>query len=65
VLCLLLLGLRQRDHRVVVPDEVLVVCHMAKDIVLVALVPTSLADHGFLLMVIASPFGTDDVWCFP
>jgi hypothetical protein len=50
---------------VVVPDEVLVVCHMAKDIVLVALVPTSLADHGFLLMVIASPFGTDDVWCFP
>jgi hypothetical protein len=31
----------------VVPGGVLVVCHMAKDHMLVVLVPTSLADHGF------------------
>jgi hypothetical protein len=36
------------------PDGVLVVCHMAKDPVEVALVITSPADHGFLLMLIAS-----------
>ena len=39
---------------VVVPDEVLVVCHMAKDLVIEALVLTSPADHSFLLVVIAS-----------
>ena len=31
VFCLLLLGLRKLDHVVVVPDGMLVVCHMAKD----------------------------------
>jgi hypothetical protein len=30
-----------------------------------ALVHTSLADHNFLLVVIASFWGTEDVWCFP
>ena len=30
-MCLLLLGLRRRDHVVVVPGGVLVVRHMAKD----------------------------------
>jgi hypothetical protein len=54
VVCLLLVGLRQRDHRVVVPDGLLVVCHMAKDPIGVALIPTSPADHNFLLTVIAS-----------
>jgi hypothetical protein len=54
LLCLLMLGLRQRDHRVVMPDRVLVVCDMAKDPVAVHLVLTSLADHNFLLVVIAS-----------
>jgi hypothetical protein len=54
VLCLLLLGLKRRDHVVVVPDGVLVVCHMAKDPVVVALYLTSPMDHRFLLVVIAS-----------
>jgi hypothetical protein len=39
---------------VVAPGGVLVMCHMAKDIVAVALVLTSPADHNFLLVVIAS-----------
>jgi hypothetical protein len=39
---------------VVMPDGMLVVCHMAKDHVREALVHTSLADHNFLLLVIAS-----------
>jgi hypothetical protein len=39
---------------VVVPDGMLVVCHMAKDHVTEALVHTSTADHNFLLVVIAS-----------
>ena len=39
---------------VVVPDGMLVVCHMAKDHVTEALVHTSPADHNFLLVVIAS-----------
>jgi hypothetical protein len=55
VLCLLLLGLRRRDHVVVVLGGVLVVCHMAKDPVAVVLVPPSLADHSFLLVVISIP----------
>jgi hypothetical protein len=63
VLCLLLLGLRQWDHVVFVPDGVLVKCHMAKDPVAVALVLTSAADHNFLLMVIASLLNRD-MWCF-
>jgi hypothetical protein len=40
---------------VVIPDGVLVVCHMAKNPVVEALVLTSLADHSFLLVVIAIP----------
>jgi hypothetical protein len=39
---------------VVVPDWVLVMSHMAKDPITEALVLTSLADHSFLLVVIAS-----------
>jgi hypothetical protein len=39
---------------VVVPDGMLVVCHMAKDHVIEALVHTSPADHNFLLVMIAS-----------
>jgi hypothetical protein len=31
----------------------------------VVLVSTSLVDHSFLLVVIAIPYGTGDVWCFP
>ena len=38
----------------VVPGGMLVVCHMAKDHVIEALVHTSPADHNFLLVVIAS-----------
>jgi hypothetical protein len=63
--CLLMPGLRKRDHRVVMPGGVLVVCHMTKDPKAVALVLTSLAGHGLLLVVISTPFGTRDVWCFP
>jgi hypothetical protein len=40
---------------VVVPDEVLVMSHMIKDLVSMVLVPTTLAYHGFLLVVIATP----------
>ena len=40
---------------VVVSKRVLVICHIAKDPVVVALVPTYLADHNFLLVVIAIP----------
>jgi hypothetical protein len=54
VLCLLLLDLRRRDHEVVVPGGVPVVCYMAEDPVAVALVLTSPADHRFLLVANAS-----------
>jgi hypothetical protein len=54
VLCLLLLSFRRRDHVVVMPDGVLVVSHMARDPVAVALVLTSPVDHNFLLVVIAT-----------
>jgi hypothetical protein len=43
------------------PGGVLVMCYMAKDPVLEVLVPTSLVDHIFLLVVIATPYGTGDV----
>jgi hypothetical protein len=49
---------------VVVPGGVLVMFHMNKDLMAEGSVPTSLADHGFLLMMIATPYGTKDVWCF-
>ena len=52
------------DYTVVVPDMVPVMCHMAKDLVVEALVPIALADHNFLLMVIATPYGTEDARCF-
>jgi hypothetical protein len=53
VFCLLPLDLKQRDHVVVMPDGMLVVCHMAKDHMTEALVHTSPADYSFLLVVIA------------
>jgi hypothetical protein len=40
---------------VVMPSRILVMCHMAKDSVLEVLVPKALADHDFLLVVIATP----------
>jgi hypothetical protein len=49
----------------VLSDGVLVVCHMAKDPMAEVLVLTSLVGHTFILVVIAFPFGTMDVWCFP
>jgi hypothetical protein len=55
VLYLLLLCLSRRDHVVVVPHGVLVVCHMPNDPVAVALVLTSPADHSFLVVVITIP----------
>jgi hypothetical protein len=54
VLCLMLIGLKQWHHVVVMPDWLLVVCHMTKDPMTEALVLTSSADHNFLLVVIAS-----------
>jgi hypothetical protein len=48
VLFLRLLGLKQRDHMVVVPGRVMVMCYMTKDPVPEVLFPTSLADHNFL-----------------
>jgi hypothetical protein len=48
---------------VVVPVGVLVMCHMTNDPKVDALVPTALAKHSFLLMVIATPYGTKDVSC--
>jgi hypothetical protein len=47
------------------PSGVLVMWHMAKDSMTEALVPTSLANHVFFLVVIATPYGIGDVWCFP
>jgi hypothetical protein len=41
VICLSPLGLKHRDHRVVMPDRVLVVCRITKDPMVVALVLSS------------------------
>jgi hypothetical protein len=49
------LAARPQAMRSHVPDEVLVVCHMAKDPVVEALVLTLPTEHGFLLMVVAFP----------
>ena len=49
------LATRSQTVRLVMLGDVLVAHHMAKDPMVVALVLTSLADHNFLLMVIASP----------
>ena len=40
---------------VVIPDGMLVMCHMAKDHVTEALVHTSPTDHNFLLVVVTKP----------
>jgi hypothetical protein len=61
----MLLGLSGETTGWSCPTGVLVVCHKAKDPVLVALVPTCLVSPDFLLLVIATPFGTEDIWCFP
>ena len=53
VQCLKVLGLRLRDHAVVVPGGVQVVVNMTMDPVAVAFSPTALADHVFPLVVIA------------
>jgi hypothetical protein len=49
--CLKVLGLRLRDHAVVVPDVVQVVINMTLDLMAVAFSPTVLADHVFPHMV--------------
>jgi hypothetical protein len=45
--CLKVLGLRLRDHVVVVPGVVQVMINMTLDLVAVAFSPTVLADHVF------------------
>jgi hypothetical protein len=55
VQCLKVLGLRLRDHAVVVvlvPDVVQVVSNMALDLTMVAFSPTAVADHVFPHVVI-------------
>jgi hypothetical protein len=53
VQCLKVLGLRLRDHTVVVPDGVQVIVNTTLSSVVVAFSHTTLVDHVFLLMVIA------------
>jgi hypothetical protein len=52
VQCLKVLGLRLRDHAVVVPGEVHVEIEMILDLVAVALAFTPLVDHIFLVVII-------------
>ena len=47
VQCLKVLGLRLRDHAVVMPDMVQVVINMTLDLMVVAFSPTALVDHVF------------------
>ena len=54
VQCLKELGLRWRDHEVVVPGVAQVMFNMTLDLATVAFSPTLLADHIFLHVVIAS-----------
>jgi hypothetical protein len=54
VQCLKVLGLRLRDHAVVMPSVIQVMSNMALDLVVVAFSPTVLADHIFPHVVIAS-----------
>jgi hypothetical protein len=49
---------------VVMPDEVLVMCHITKDPMVEDLVPVALMDHSFLLVVIATPYAIGEVWSF-
>ena len=53
VQCLKVLGLRLRDHAVVVPGVVHVVINMTLDLAAVAFSPTALAFHVFPHMVFA------------
>ena len=54
VQCLKVLGLRWRDHVVVVPGVAQVMINMTLDLATVAFDPTLLADHVFPHVVIAS-----------
>ena len=51
--CLKVLGLRLRDHAVVVPGMVQVVINMTLDLTAVAFSPIALADHIFPHVVTA------------
>jgi hypothetical protein len=51
--CLKVLGLRLRDHTVVVPSVVQVMINMTLDLMAVAFSPTVLADHIFPHVVLA------------
>ena len=53
VQCLKVLGLRLRDHAVVVPGMVQVVINMTLDLTAVAFSPIALADHIFPHVVFA------------
>ena len=53
VQCLKVLGLRLRDHTVVMPGVVQVMINMTLDLTAVAFSPTALADHVFPHMVFA------------
>ena len=53
VQCLKVLGLRLRDHAVVVPGMVQVVINMTLDLTAVAFSPIALADHIFPHVVTA------------
>ena len=53
VLCLNVLGLRLRDHAVVVPCVVQVMINMTLHLTAVAFSPTALADHVFPHVVTA------------
>ena len=54
VQCLKVLGLKLRDHVVVVPDGVLVVIDMTLNLMAVLFILAALADHVCPLVVIAS-----------
>jgi hypothetical protein len=60
--CLKVLGLRLRDHTVVMPGVVQVVINMTLDLVAVAFSPTALADYVFPHVVPA--FLKWDMACF-
>ena len=51
--CLKVLGLRLRDHAVVMPGVVQVVINMTLDLVAVVFSPTVLVDHVFPHVVLA------------
>jgi hypothetical protein len=53
VQCLKVLGLRLRDHTVVMPGVVQVEINMTLDLAAVAFSPTALVDHVFLHVVTA------------